>query len=106
MNTEVKHCSLINYVCITAGTSAYLCSLDSEHSSIKLTNQADIKHCFAKHSPTFNLLPVQQSAYRPFHSTETAAVSIHNDLVSITACRKVTLLVLLDLSMAFDTDDH
>jgi len=36
---------------------------------------------FAEHSSTNNLLPVQQCAYRQFHSTETAIVSVYNDLV-------------------------
>jgi len=61
---------------------------------------------FAEHSSTYNLLPVQQSAYRRFHSTETALLSAHNDLVRSIDNGKVYLLVLLDLSAAFDTVDH
>ena len=61
---------------------------------------------FAEHSSTNNLLPVQQSAYRPFHSTETAIVSVHNDLVRTVDSGKMSLLILLDLSAAFDTVDH
>ena len=60
---------------------------------------------FAEHSATYSLLPVQQSAYRPFHSTETA-LSVNNDLVCSIDNAKVSLLVLLDLSVAFDTLDH
>ena len=47
-----------------------------------------------------------QSAYRPRHSTETALVRIHNDLMQSMYCRRGVLLVLLDLSAAFDTLDH
>ena len=54
----------------------------------------------------FNLLPTRQSAYRPYHSTETAVLSVHNDLVYAIDNRYVSLLVLLDLSAAFDTVDH
>ena len=55
---------------------------------------------FSVHSTQFNLLPVQQSAYRPFHSTETALLSVHNDLVRSIDNGKISLLVLLDLSAA------
>jgi len=55
---------------------------------------------FAEHSSTYNLLPVQKSAYRPFHSTETTLLSVHNDLVRSVDNGKVFLIVLLDLSAA------
>ena len=47
-----------------------------------------------------------QSAYRKFHSCETAIQRVHKDIfVSLDACRS-TALLLLDLSAAFDTIDH
>ena len=61
---------------------------------------------FADHLSTNKLLPVQQSAYRPHHSTETAIVSVYNDLVRTIDNGNVSLLVLLGLSAAFDTVDH
>ena len=47
-----------------------------------------------------------QSAYRPGHSTETALVRIHNDLLLSIDSRRSVVLVLLDLTAAFDTLDH
>ena len=48
----------------------------------------------------------QQSAYRKFHSVATALVSVHNDIMYAMDGKKAVLLVLLDLSAAFDTIDH
>ena len=49
---------------------------------------------------------IMQSAYRQFHSTETALLRIKNDLLMAMDRQKVTLLILLDLSAAFDTIVH
>jgi len=61
---------------------------------------------FTSHVNLHTLLPCQQSAYRPFHSTETAVLSVHNDLVHAVDDCRVSQLVLLDLSAAFGTVDH
>ena len=53
-----------------------------------------------------NLLARFQSGFRRSHSTETAVVRITNDILSSNDSGKVTALVLLDLSAAFDTIDH
>ena len=47
-----------------------------------------------------------QSAYRKFHSTETALLRVHNDISVSLDKGHVTALTLLDLSAAFDIIDH
>ena len=59
-----------------------------------------------KHATKHQLLPVYQSAYRPHHSTETAIVSILNDMICAVDQGQVGALMLLDLSAAFDTVEH
>jgi hypothetical protein len=54
-------------------------------------------------SPNFNSM---QSAYRPYHSTETALNRTLNDVYQSIDHGEPTLLVSLDLSAAFDTIDH
>jgi hypothetical protein len=61
---------------------------------------------FTSLATAINLLPPQQSTYRAHHSTESALIAVHNDLVCSTDNGQVSLLVLLDLSSAFDTVDH
>ena len=47
-----------------------------------------------------------QSAYKKSHSTETAPVRIHNDILRTIDDGECVILVLLHLSAAFDTVDH
>ena len=46
-----------------------------------------------------------QSAYQENHSTETAVLKIKTDILQLFDRKKVTCLILLDLSTAFDTVD-
>ena len=47
-----------------------------------------------------------QSAYKVFHSTDTSLLSVQNDIVLALERGENLLLVLLDLSAAFDTINH
>ncbi len=53
-----------------------------------------------------NLYDIFQSAYRQFHSTETALLRVKNDVLNAMDNQNITLMLLLDLSAAFDTIDH
>ena len=58
------------------------------------------------HVDGFGLDNPYQSAYKSFHSTETALLSVQNDIYMEMEKGNVTALTLLDLSAAFDTIDH
>ena len=53
-----------------------------------------------------NLNESLQSAYKSGHSTETALVRVKNDIMMSIDQGKPVILVLLDLSAAFETVDH
>ena len=53
-----------------------------------------------------DLYAPNQSAYWKFHSTETALIRIHNDILNAADHHLEAVLVLLDFSAAFDTLSH
>ena len=57
------------------------------------------------HSKNNHLSNPLQSAYRK-HSTESALLKVHNDIIISMDKDEATALTLLDLSAAFDTIDH
>ena len=71
----------------------------------KLTKR--VAYCQTQeHLVRSELYPTLQSAYRAGHSTETALLKVHKDILLNMGNQRVTLLVPLDLSSAFDTVDH
>ena len=59
-----------------------------------------------KHINNHDIAEQFQSAYRKFHSTETALTYVTNNILNSLDRRNSVFLVLLDLSAAFDTVDH
>ena len=47
-----------------------------------------------------------QSAYRDKHSTETDLIKVQNDILSALDAGSSAILLMLDLSTAFDPIDH
>jgi len=66
----------------------------------KLVERAAVKQ-LTDYLKTNGLLPLLQSAYRSHHSTETALLKVLSDVLTAIDNKKVTLLALLDLSVAF-----
>ena len=50
--------------------------------------------------------PCGQSVYKPFHSTITALLKVQSDILRNMDDHKITLLVMLDLSVEFDIISH
>ena len=73
----------------------------------KLEDQIAVAKQLQHHLFTNNLFPASQSAYRPNHSTETALLRVTNNILLNMNNQRVSLLILLlDLSTAFDTIDY
>ena len=61
---------------------------------------------FKRHLHVNGLNETFQSAYRAFHSTETALVKVFDDILNHMDNGNAVFMALLDLSAAFDTVDH
>ena len=61
---------------------------------------------FISHLRENKLEETFQSAYKMGHSTESALLRVHNDVLCALDEGRCVMLVLLDLSAAFDTVDH
>ena len=71
----------------------------------KLTEKVIFNQVY-DHMVSNAIFPALQSFYRQFHNTETALIKVMNDILLNMNSQHVTMLILLDLSAAFDTVDH
>ncbi len=60
----------------------------------------------SEHMDTHALHEPFQSAYKPHHSVESALIRVQSDILQAMDNQRVVVLVMLDLSAAFDTIDH
>lgn len=78
-------------------------------SNLKVVSKAiekTVASQFIEHIHQSNLDEIYQSAYKAYHSTETALVRVQNDVLLAIDNNQSVILLLLDLSAAFDTVDH
>ena len=68
--------------------------------------EAIVKSRLLYHMQMYNIIPSVQSGYRPNHSTNTALLKVINDCVEAMDKGRVTTLIALDYSKAFDTINH
>ena len=71
----------------------------------KLIEKAAL-HILNIHVNDHDLLPKHQSAYRQYHSCESALLRLTHDLLGAMEQQQVTALIAIDLTAAFDTVDH
>jgi hypothetical protein len=95
---EVAHRGRFFTVWLLKAFSGNLC----RYGGLPSYNFWDLVH-MNEHVVIHQLFPIFQSAYRPYYSTETAVVSLHDDMVDARDQRHVGALMLLDMSAAFDT---
>ena len=71
----------------------------------KLTERVVLKR-LTDHIMRNNIHEQFLSAYKPNHSTETALMRVHNDILMSLDNKRGVVLIMLDLSAAFDTVVH
>ena len=101
-------CGLINPILKKPGL-ALLCKNYRPVSNLQYVSKLTEKVVFNQvydHMVSNAIFPALQSSYRQFHSTETALIKVMNDILLKMNSQHVTMLILLDLSAAFDTVDH
>ena len=86
-------------------SSKQQCWYAFDQSMSKLTEKV-VASQLINHISSNGLDEILQSAYKQFQSTETALVKVFNDIILDVDRNRTVILLLLDLSAAFDTVDH
>ena len=94
MDTSMPIVRLINYRPVS--NLSFLCKILEKVVASRLYSHIHSSHTSNDY----------QSAYGKFHSTGTALLKIHNDILSSMDDGRVTALTVLDLSATFDTIDR
>ena len=84
---ELSHCSIFLSVPVR---------IERVVAAIRLLGRMFINH----------LCEIFQSAYKQFHTTESALLRVQSDILMALDEKKCVLLIMSDLSAAFDTIDH
>ena len=70
------------------------------------TTEYAVTSQLTQHISENNLMEPMQSVYRSGHSTKTDLVKVKGELLHVIDHQEVVCLVLVDLSLTFDTVDH
>ena len=113
---DIINSSLANHDFPSSLKQAYVTPLDKEEmknyrpvSNIPIISkliEKIVSSRILQHLAFNNLHTNFQSAYKKHHSTESALLRVANDILRYIDNKKSVLLILLDLSAAFDTIDH
>ncbi|XP_071510967.1 uncharacterized protein [Diadema antillarum] len=80
--------------------------LRNEESHTDVCSSGSIVDTSGAELADFDAITAQESAYRRWHSTETALLKVQDDILRALDNKLVTFIVFLDLSAAFDCVDH
>ncbi len=78
----------------------------SNLSFLSKTTERAVAQQLSQHLDSNDLYGKRQSAYRKYHSTETALVRVTSDILQAIDIHGEVVLILLDLTAAFDVINH